>query len=383
MKSFRCFSLCLVFAAVIAGMYAATDTNPEIPTVPVPGSSDETQSVNITLTEEIDNNLNPDTDQVSGPTTSTEMPKIDVPNRPVPTPDTPAGGSGITHRPPPPADNRPFYYHIPVPGPPGSPGPTGTTGNPGYPGPQGPMGYAGPPGNNGNNGAPGLMGRPGADGQKGERGLTGMPGDAGIPGAPGAHGSRGDPGPMGPRGQLGPQGRSGISGQDGIVGPKGFRGTSGKPGPPGLRGLPGNCDCTKAMVYQRAFSVARTSSLTATNGHMIIMWNHEFTNVGGDFNMSTGIFNITVPGTYFFTIHVYKSSRQNFPLVQLIKNGDHVIGVIDYGPNDSEDSAGNSVILNLSKGDAVWLLLYDGKEVYSSHYKFTTFSGFLLFPNID
>ncbi|XP_071957232.1 uncharacterized protein [Antedon mediterranea] len=367
--------LCVCLAVVVF-VNAATDTHPDIPKIPdgtEPASTDEN----------IDNELSPETK----PTKETKDEIIPTPNVDedvLPTAETPTG-TGFTHRPPrpPTVDNPTLYHYIPVPGPPGMPGPTGTTGNPGYPGPQGPMGYAGAPGNNGNNGSPGPAGRQGSDGQKGERGSPGITGDPGVPGASGTNGERGARGPMGDRGQMGPSGRTGARGVIGPTGPKGSRGAEGKPGSSGMRGFPGSCDCTQSLVYQRAFSVARTTSLTASNGHMIITWNHEFSNVGGDFDMSTGMFNVTIPGTYFFTIHVYKSSRQNFPLVQLLKNGDHVIGVIDYGPNDSEDSSGNSVVLNLTKGDAVWLLLYDGKEIYSSHYKFTTFSGFLLFPNFE
>ncbi len=58
-----------------------------------------------------------------------------------------------------------------------------------------------------------------------------------------------------------------------------------------------------------------------------------------------------------------------------------MVAVIDYGPMDSEDSTSNSVILDLQQNDLVWLQLYEHREVYSSHYRFTTFSGFLLFPN--
>ena len=66
-----------------------------------------------------------------------------------------------------------------------------------------------------------------------------------------------------------------------------------------------------------------------------------------------------------------------FFLVLLL--GDHTVGVIDYGITDTEDGASNSVILDLEDSDQVYLQLYDGRELYSSHYRFTTFSGFLIF----
>lgn len=70
-------------------------------------------------------------------------------------------------------------------------------------------------------------------------------------------------------------------------------------------------------------------------------------------------------------IQVNQSINQLFILI-----GDHQAAVIDYGSSDTEDSATNSLILSLNYGDEVWLQLYDGRELYSSHYRFTTFSGF-------
>ena len=64
-----------------------------------------------------------------------------------------------------------------------------------------------------------------------------------------------------------------------------------------------------------------------------------------------------------------------------IPTGEHTVGAIDYGPTDSEDSTSNSVILDLQASDLVWLELVEGRELYSSNYRFTTFSGFLLFEN--
>ena len=79
---------------------------------------------------------------------------------------------------------------------------------------------------------------------------------------------------------------------------------------------------------------------------------------------------------YSNTLKSCKSWLMHFFLVLL---GDHTVGVIDYGITDTEDGASNSVILDLEDSDQVYLQLYDGRELYSSHYRFTTFSGFLIF----
>eukprot|EP00057_Strongylocentrotus_purpuratus_P002859 XP_003725394.2 PREDICTED: collagen alpha-1(X) chain [Strongylocentrotus purpuratus] len=270
-----------------------------------------------------------------------------------------------------------------IPGPPGPPG---------YPGPTGVSGPAGMPGSYGNNGINGLSGRDGLPGERGAKGEQGYPGLSGTPGMPGL---RGDEGPRGPQGSDGSNGRAGAVGKNGTpgrIGPQGDQGFPGVEGQKGSRGYKGDdgepgvdgvCNCDPQPQQRNtpasgtsAFSVARTSGLTATDGPVTVTFQHVFVNVHDDFDINTGKFNCSLPGLYFFTINVYKSSTTNFPLVQILLNGDHQAAVIDYGSTDTEDSATNSIILSLNYGDEVWLQLYDGRELYSSHYRFTTFSGF-------
>ncbi|XP_038047524.1 collagen alpha-1(X) chain-like [Patiria miniata] len=284
----------------------------------------------------------------------------------------------------------------------GLPGPAGPTGPQGIPGVQGPSGFPGNPGNNGNNGQPGPTGRPGGKGEKGEPGFTGLPGSpggpgfTGPPGPPGAPGDTGSPGPLGTPGKHGLTGAPGSTGPAGLSGPIGFPGQKGDRGELGLQGLPGECACSpptgtdspplgntggsrRSTGATSAFSAARTTGLLATSGPVVVTYHTIFSNRGGHFDKDTGIFSCAIAGTYYFSMNIYKSSAQNFPLVQLLLNGDHQIAVIDYGTSDTEDAASNTVILDLEVGDQVYLQLYDGRELHSSHYRFTTFSGFLLF----
>ncbi|XP_022089165.1 collagen alpha-1(X) chain-like [Acanthaster planci] len=319
--------------------------------------------------------------------------------------ESPAAGDGVT-----PAGSNPSRPRVQDPqacssGSPiviGMPGPAGPVGPQGIPGVQGPAGFPGNPGNNGNNGQPGSTGRPGERGEKGEQGFPGLPGPpggtgfTGPAGPPGAPGEVGSPGPMGPLGKHGLTGPPGSVGPPGQSGPIGFPGEKGDPGDTGLPGLPGECACPPPRATdtpplgntgggrqtrggKSAFSAARTTSLMATNGPVVVTYQTLFSNKGGNFDKDTGVFQCAIAGTYFFNMNIYKSSAQNFPLVQLLLNGDHKIAVIDYGASDTEDGASNSVILDLEVGDRVWLQLYDSRELHSSHYRFTTFSGFLLF----
>lgn len=248
---------------------------------------------------------------------------------------------------------------------------------------------------NGHNGEPGvcrcLKGPKGNEGPRGDPGPDGNDGPPGMQGPPGADGA---PGPIGPKGVPGectgmtdsPKGDVGLPGADGMKGEKG------DPGDPGQDAV---CDSRLCTAEERtreqpsrggrrrrqkfsAFSVSRYGTEEAVDETEIITWDHEFTNFGGDFSSDTGIFNCSIPGYYFFTFNIYKSSTANYPLVRLMLNGDVQVSVLDADFWDSEDSSSNSVILELTSGDSVWLELYEGRVLHSSYYRYTTFSGTLL-----
>ena len=90
-------------------------------------------------------------------------------------------------------------------------------------------------------------------------------------------------------------------------------GTKGDRGFPGLKGDRGECTCSPTPEEPNtrpfrnnngetpsrgkvAFSAARTTSLLATNGPIILTYQTIFTNKGGHFDEETGIFNCVVPG---------------------------------------------------------------------------------------
>ncbi|PIK50924.1 putative collagen alpha-1(X) chain [Apostichopus japonicus] len=252
-------------------------------------------------------------------------------------------------------------------GPPGSPGPRGMPGPPGIPGYSGMNGHNGEPGlctcMKGPKGHSGPMGREGATGVQGPRGSPGSAGDTGLPG------------PTGEKGDPGNCTGAGAKGDTGPPGPPGKRGASGENGEPGEPGADAVCDaqlCRDSAVRSApsdtdqsgggtrdrkrnfsAFSVSRFGTAEALDDTEIITWDHEFSNVGGDFSSETGIFNCSIAGE-----------------VQ--------VSIIDADYWDSEDSSSNSVILELSVGDIIWLDLYEGRVLHSSYYRYTTFSGTLL-----
>lgn len=271
----------------------------------------------------------------------------------------------------------------------------------GLPGPPGPRGLPGPPGMPGNAGMNGYNGAAGSCFcQKGRRGHTGHPGPPGPKGNDGPPGIQGPPGADGAPGPIGPKGvpgectgmADGPKGDVGLPGADGMKGEKGDPGDPGQDAVCESMLCTAEERTREqpsrggrrrrqkfsAFSVSRYGTAEAVDETEIITWDHEFTNFGGDFSSDTGIFNCSIPGYYFFTFNIYKSSTANYPLVRLMLNGDVQVSVLDADFWDSEDSSSNSVILELISGDSVWLELYEGRVLHSSYYRYTTFSGTLL-----
>ncbi|XP_035687117.1 complement C1q tumor necrosis factor-related protein 7-like [Branchiostoma floridae] len=220
--------------------------------------------------------------------------------------------------------------------------------DPGCRGPMGPPGQRGRPGNKGN------MGLPGWRGEVGVRGL---------PGKPGLRGRRGRPGKAGPEGPPGQKGEEGKAGK---------RGTKGDKGDPGL-------STSSSVPYNLAFSAARTTPIgPAYRNNEVIIFNHVFTNVGNGYDVTTGKFTAPMDGVYVFMYNVHKNLASHGMRVALMRNGDIQVLAEDVS-GDPQDMAGNSVILELTEGDGVWLELMLKQAINSSKMRQSTFSGYLLF----
>ncbi|XP_006865351.1 PREDICTED: protein HP-25 homolog 1-like [Chrysochloris asiatica] len=167
---------------------------------------------------------------------------------------------------------------------------------------------------------------------------------------------RGPPGPMGPIGPVGPPGIQGI------------------PGPVGQRGLPG--PIMKCPPPQSAFSVKWSGSLPGPSKPIVFqkaLYNHP-----GHFDLATGVFNCIVPGVYNFGFDIVLV--ENAVRVALIKNGIQVRDKQAEAKNSHEQVSG-SCILQLEKGDKVWLESKLEKAEFEKGTTHSVFYGFLLSGN--
>ncbi|XP_038063209.1 complement C1q subcomponent subunit B-like, partial [Patiria miniata] len=212
-------------------------------------------------------------------------------------------------------------------------------------------------------------------------GIPGLPGSVGQPGSKGEPGQKGDIGsigPMGERGAAGPQGDEGI-GQPGKIGPRGVPGVVGPTGETGVKGQKGEPGEAPDDSNQRvAFTVVRTSTsdTSTSNDYRLPFQATETLLPGTSFDLETGTFTCGVPGTYVFMFSVCKSSTSGL-YVFLRKNGDEVVS---GGSDDSShyDQVSGSAVVVLQRGDTMYLTM--GGRAHSNSWHYTSFSGFLLYP---
>lgn len=168
--------------------------------------------------------------------------------------------------------------------------------------------------------------------------------------------------------------------------------------PPGLH-LPG-CPLPVDAYYdwrrvraseepRSAFSVAKTSStLGESRGRRereALTFDVEYVNIGGHFNKSSGHFTCHIPGAYYFAFTVGKHPRRAVSVKLMTGRGEVRAMVFDEDLSRRREMQSQSLLLSLKRGDSVWLYSQqdDGYAVYSNQGRYTTFSGFLVYPDTE
>ena len=124
-----------------------------------------------------------------------------------------------------------------------------------------------------------------------------------------------------------------------------------------------------------AFTAGVTSISTTWNSGTLI-FNKAILNVGNGYNPSTGIFTSPVAGTYVFFVTAVEYNKQALA-VDIVQNSVSKVRTL------AEHTAGyqtgtNMVVLNLQKGESVWVRYVGGKGYYTVNVPVTCFTGFLI-----
>ncbi|XP_029012333.1 complement C1q-like protein 4 [Betta splendens] len=176
--------------------------------------------------------------------------------------------------------------------------------------------------------------------------------------------------------------RSGLRGPPGIPGRQGERGPPGEPGKPGPQGPPGPGPGGYSPSLYTPKIAFYAGLRKQHEGSEILKFDDVVTNVGNYYEPSTGKFTCPLPGIYFFTYHVLMRGGDGTSMwADLKKNGQVRASAIAQDADQNYDYASNSVILHLDVGDEVCVQLDGGKVHGGNTNKYSTFSGFLIYPD--
>ncbi|XP_010002212.1 PREDICTED: cerebellin-2 [Chaetura pelagica] len=116
----------------------------------------------------------------------------------------------------------------------------------------------------------------------------------------------------------------------------------------------------------------------ARSSQNIAMGPRVLVNIGNHFDLASSIFVAPRKGIYSFSFHVVKVYNRQTIQVSLMQNGYPVISAFAGDQDVTREAASNGVLLHMEREDKVHLKLERGNLM--GGWKYSTFSGFLVFP---
>ncbi|XP_078341128.1 uncharacterized protein LOC111122800 [Crassostrea virginica] len=130
-----------------------------------------------------------------------------------------------------------------------------------------------------------------------------------------------------------------------------------------------------AKVTPVAFTAGMTSYSSWWQGE-ILVFPHVITNKGQGYSSSSGKFTAPRDGTYVFTVTTVSYST-NALYLDIVQDGVRKVRTVSSSSASSMTGT-NLVVLELDRGDAVWVERNSGRGYNSYSVPLTTFSGFIL-----
>ncbi|KAK0141706.1 Complement C1q-like protein 4 [Merluccius polli] len=181
---------------------------------------------------------------------------------------------------------------------------------------------------------------------------------------------------------LGRKGKPRFRGSPGLPGPPGPKGPPGEPGKLGPPGPPGPGPGGYVPSFYSPKIAFYAGLRKQHEGSEVLKFDDVVTNVGNYYEPSTGKFTCPLPGIYYFSYHVLMRGGDGTSMwADLKKNGQVRASAIAQDADQNYDYASNSVILHLDVGDEVCVQLDGGKVHGGNNNKYSTFSGFLIYPD--
>ena len=148
---------------------------------------------------------------------------------------------------------------------------------------------------------------------------------------------------------------------------------------------------TKPKFTKRALGAGNKIAFSAYLSHDVVHMGPGYTikcdkvllNDGNSYSSFTGAFTAPISGVYLLTFNINAWASNHPTWAKLVKNGINIVdaGAVPTG-NGHDVMGGNTAIVRLNQGDAVWLetFYHSDSEIHSVEtFRLTTFSGILLY----
>ncbi|XP_067363964.1 complement C1q-like protein 2 [Channa argus] len=155
-----------------------------------------------------------------------------------------------------------------------------------------------------------------------------------------------------------------------------------------------NKELTKSKMALNNIRASRSAFSVALNNdtmfscygpftdNKLITYKHVLINLGGSYNMQTGMVNVPRTGVYSLTVTIYGKGLSGGTLstcANLQVNGKVVSSIFEQNGQDLEDSSSSVVTVALKAGDQVAVNLTKGCFICDNNSHYNTFTGFLLY----
>uniref|UniRef100_A0A667Y272 Cerebellin 18 n=1 Tax=Myripristis murdjan TaxID=586833 RepID=A0A667Y272_9TELE len=121
--------------------------------------------------------------------------------------------------------------------------------------------------------------------------------------------------------------------------------------------------------------------------NVTISYNNILLNDGHGYNPALGVFTAPRCGAYVMSFRAYSNvgspTERLYHKVQMMKNGEVVASMWEANREDMEDSGTQVVVVDLKRGDQIYMELMYGRSLCGTGAQKNIFSGYLLYPTYE